>query len=290
MARAPWEVGPRNLFNSVLHKKGGGSAPAAPDPKATAAAQSAANKETAIAQAGLNMVNQKDQFGNSLTYNQIGKWSDGTPRYEAIQSLSPEQQELFLKQQGIYGQALDTGKTLFDNVQGTVGQAPPSFDEAYRQEQLSKILQRQAPESDRRRANLEAQLANQGVTAGSDAWNQAISLFTQGENDLRLAADLNAGNEARNMYQAALAGRSQPINELGALLGLGQVQTPSFANTPQTGISPTDVIGPTNLAYQAQLANWQNNQNRGAAGLGGLFSLGSSALGGWGSTGFKKFW
>lgn len=46
------------------------SAPAAPDPVATANAQAAANKDTAIAQAQLNMVDQYTPYG-SLVYSQI---------------------------------------------------------------------------------------------------------------------------------------------------------------------------------------------------------------------------
>lgn len=58
-------LGPR-----FLHKKGGGgSAPAAPDPVATAAAQTATNKETAYWNAVLNNVNQITPYGN-LTYEQ----------------------------------------------------------------------------------------------------------------------------------------------------------------------------------------------------------------------------
>lgn len=50
--------------------------PAAPDPAATAAAQTASNKETALWQAALNNVNQITPYG-TLTYNQTG----GGPQY-----------------------------------------------------------------------------------------------------------------------------------------------------------------------------------------------------------------
>lgn len=288
MARAPWEV-TKTWFESALHKTGGGgSAPAAPDPKATAAAQAAANKETAITQAGLNMTNQTDPFGNKLSYNQIGTWSDGTPRYEAVQSLSPEQQALANQTQNIYGQGLGTAQNLLSQLQGTLGTAAPQFDENYRQQQLSAMLQRQQPNLDQQRQSLETQLANQGITLGSQAYNDAIGNWDRKINDLNLAADINAGNEARSAYQTMLGGRASGINELTGLLGLGQVQTPQFANTPQTGVANTDVIGPTALQYQGQLAGWQAGQNRGNSLMGGLAGLGGSALGGWASGGFSN--
>lgn len=290
--KAPWEICRATLFEQVCHgggKGGGGSAPAAPDPAKTAAAQAAANKETAIAQAGLNMVNQTDAFGNKLNYNQIGKWEDGTPRYEANQVLSPEQQALANKSQGLYGRGLDTAGTLFSQLQGTLGTAAPQYDENYRQTQLAKMLQRQQPQLDQDRAKLETQLANQGISLGSQAYNDAIGNFDRRLNDLNLAADTSAGNEARAAYQALLGGRASGINELTGLANMGQVQTPSFANTPQTGVANTDIIGPTNLAYQGQLAGWQAGQNRSNSLFGGLAGFGGSALGGWASGGFKGF-
>jgi len=56
--------------------KGAPKAPAAPDPAATAAAQTATNKETAYWNAALNNVNQITPYG-SLTYKQTG----GGPQY-----------------------------------------------------------------------------------------------------------------------------------------------------------------------------------------------------------------
>lgn len=66
---------------------------AAPDPVATAAAQTQMNKETAIAQAGLNSTNQVTPQG-TLSYNQIGTWADGTPHFEATQAYSPEEAKI----------------------------------------------------------------------------------------------------------------------------------------------------------------------------------------------------
>ena len=51
-------------------------APAAPDPAATAAAQGAINRETAIAQARLNQYDEVTPYGSS-TYTPTGKTIDG---------------------------------------------------------------------------------------------------------------------------------------------------------------------------------------------------------------------
>src|SRR5690348_847582 len=71
--------------------------PPPPDPKVTAEAQTGSNVNTAIANATLGNTNQTTPWG-SLRFNQIGTRSvDGhdVPQYEAITTLSPEQQRLY---------------------------------------------------------------------------------------------------------------------------------------------------------------------------------------------------
>lgn len=318
------------------------SAPAAPDPVATANAQAAANKETAIAQAKLNMVNQVGPSG-TLTYtpnsaafdaerylkeNQdlVGYWTsegrspfqhynqfgekEGRAAYQvgsdklydplsytATTTLSPEQQALYDKETGIYGSALDTGQTLLNNAQGALGKpldlsslgGVPQFDDAYRRSVADAMYARQSPSIEQDRKELESRLAAQGINLGSAAYDTAMTGFGKNLNDLRLGIDASAGNEASRAYANALQGRNQginemtlqrnqPINEITGLLGLGQVQTPNFGNTPQTQIQPTDVIGPTYAAYNAKLNSYNQGQQNNRSFMGGLFGLAGAGL------------
>jgi hypothetical protein len=75
-------------------------APTPPDPYKTAAAQTEMNRETAIANANLNRINQYTPEG-SLEFNQIGVNPDGTPKYESRQAYSPEQQRLYESQNAV---------------------------------------------------------------------------------------------------------------------------------------------------------------------------------------------
>ncbi|WP_367944903.1 tail fiber domain-containing protein [Aquamicrobium sp.] len=77
------------------------SSPKAPDPYKTAQAQSGMNRDTAITQQMVNMVNQVTPDG-SLTYEQTGtggftdssgKWVE-VPQYTSTQTLSPQQQAI----------------------------------------------------------------------------------------------------------------------------------------------------------------------------------------------------
>ena len=80
-----------------MGKKSSPTAPAAPDPTATAAAQGQINQQTAITQANLNRINQVTPQGN-LTYSQTGTNSDGSPQYTQTQTYSPAEQQKYDQQ------------------------------------------------------------------------------------------------------------------------------------------------------------------------------------------------
>jgi hypothetical protein len=95
-------------------------APTPPDPVRTAQAQSQYNREAAIAQANLDRIDQYTPQG-SLTYQQIGTNSDGTPRYQQTQTYSPDQQALY-DQQNHIAQALgSTAQDQIGRVNSTMG-------------------------------------------------------------------------------------------------------------------------------------------------------------------------
>lgn len=259
-------------------------APAAPDPVATAKAQSAMNKETAVAQYGLNATNQVTPQGTS-TYKQIGTWADGTPRFEQSTNLNAGEQ-------GIY----DTGVTTRQNLGnigadqsakiGTLLNTPFSVD-ASRDKKISDIQKTFLdPQWNENYDAKKTELFNSGAQPGSAAYDHAMRDFETNKQrayDTSYLDSYNAGN------QAALTERNQPINEISALLSGSQVSQPNFSgvNTPTPGVAPTDYIGAQgqslaqqNVGYQGQLATNMGINS-------GLFGLGSAALGGWGRSGFK---
>jgi hypothetical protein len=78
--------------------KSAGNPPPPPDPTTSANAQSAANIQTAIANARLNRVNQTTPWG-SISYTQGPPDANGVPTYSSNISLSPQQQALLDQQQ-----------------------------------------------------------------------------------------------------------------------------------------------------------------------------------------------
>jgi hypothetical protein len=131
-----------------------------------------------------------------------------------------------------------------------------------------------------------AQFGN--TTAQQNYQNQQNAIDVQNQLAMQGASFNNQASAQALQQQLAL--RNQPINEIGALMGGGQVSMPSFQayNAPQiAGSSIGQNIYNTAAMQQAQFQQQQQiaAQQQSAA-LGGLFSLGSSALmGGLGGAG-----
>lgn len=260
------------------------SAPPAPDPAATAAAQAAYNKETAIATQQLNMVDQKTPQG-SLTYKQVGTYSDGTPKFESTVAYSPEQQGLYdlgLKTQNTLG---NIGVEQSDRVR-TLLNTPVDLSSGATEARLAELAHKRLdPTLAARRTSTEQDLLNRGVRPGSEAYDRAMKSVTEGENDAYNQLYLTGRGQAVN---ETLAARNQPINEITALLSGSQVSQPNFTNTPSTNVAPTDYTGAVYNTYAGQTNAYNQQVGQQNAFLGGLFGLGGTALGGWAKGGFAK--
>lgn len=256
-------------------------APAGPDPNALIAQQTAANTKTAQTQQQLNMVDQFTPQG-SLQYKQVGTWEDGTPKYAATQAYSPDQQKIY---------------DLSNQTEGTLGQI--GVDQSKRIQELlstpykstaatdNRIAEMQRgfldPQWARQQDALETQLINKGVRPGSAAYDNAMSDFSQNRQGAYNQMYLDAYKTAEG---SALNERNQPINEITALLSGSQVSNPSYANTPTSGVAPTDLMAPHQMALNQANMNAQMKQQSNMGLMSGLFSLGkaglSAGMGGWG--------
>lgn len=259
-------------------------APAAPDPKATAAAQTGTNVTTALANAQLGNVNQIGPDG-SVTYRTNGgqSFTDPTsgatywiPQYEQITSLSPEQQAIKAQNDGA---SLNLA-SLGNNLSGKLGsQLTDNFklgNEATEARLMELGRKRLDPVIAQRDEDLRTRLANQGVKAGSDAYSREMNTFNQGTNDAYNQLLLTGRNQANNEL---LTEDNQRINQISALLGGGQVTMPTFgAGTNQPSLPTVDYAGLVNTNYQNQMAAYQQQQQSRAGILGGLFGLGNSMI------------
>jgi hypothetical protein len=165
----------------------------------------------------------------------------------------------------------------------------------FNQQAQDAIMSRLQPQMDTRRAALETQLANQGITRGSEAWTNAENQQGRDENDARMqgilggfqqgntefgqALGLASGTQAQRAAQLGERQtlREQPLQDtLGLLSGakvpqFGQYTTAGSATAP-------NYLGAQQSSYNAALDKMNLSADQRAGLENGLFSLGGSFL------------
>jgi len=263
------------------------SAPPAPDYTSAAKETASGNLDAARAATAANRVNQYTPYG-SLEYKVSGEDPYGNATWSATQSLAPTQQQLLdYQNQASLGLGQLTGKGLgyvnnmldtpFDTSKlPTTGFNPSqSYQDAY--------MQRLAPQISQGREALNTQLANSGIPVGSEAYKRAMQAQGMKENDLLAAATTQGFGVGQQARQSALQEqaylRNEPLNTLNAVRSGAQVQGPSFVNSAQqANTAGPDLLGATQMGYNAQLgaSNAQNAANNQMTS--GLFSLGGAGI------------
>ena len=289
------------------------AAPAAPDYTGAALAQGTANLEAARATAKLSNPNIFSPYGNqTVTYE------GDVPTI--TQTLTPEAQKtLKEQQQGQYGLAALGNKGVANA--GAVFNTPFSFGGPAVQTSLDTsgiaqmpinagttgqeaIMSRLEPNISRNRVSTETQLVNQGLRPGSEAYDNAIRLLGQQENDQRTQAalqglNLDIGANAQGYNQALQSGqfgntaqqqalaqaitqRQLPLNEINALMSGSQIQNPQFQQYTGANVAAAPIANATAQlgAFNQNLYNQDvgsYNQN-----IAGLYGLGGAAAYGYG--------
>lgn len=256
-----------------------GSAPKAPDPVATAQAQTQYNTQAAKDQNTNNSYNQSGTFGS---YNYVADPSSPNG-YKLVQSLSPTEQGLYDTTAATRGIAGNTAKDLLSNTASMYSQPFNGNNQAVTDKLNQWSAQYAQPIFDQQSSNLEAQLRNQGLTPGSEAYNNAKNLLSRNQGDFTtnyLKQNQQQGfDQAMQEYQA-------PLTTLAGLYGMGAPQGPSQMTTPSSTIQPANYQGAVQSNYDAQMKNYEaNNANISKLVTGGLslaaapFSGGTSLLG-----------
>jgi len=217
-----------------------------------AQANAQGNIAGALQATAANRINQQTPYG-SLSYQQTGTDAQGNPIWSANQQLSPELQQLT--------------QSSLANLQAS--QANPMYGINPGDTYSNAIMQRLAPQQSQAREALDAQLANQGIMPGSEAYNRAKTLLGQTQNDALTSAivgGMQTGLQAQDLQNKSAA-------------NIRNLATPGYV----TPYNQAAVAGPDYLsAYTSQNATEIARQNAEAAQrsamLGGLAGLGSSAI------------
>ena len=259
------------------------SAPAAPDYSGAARQTAQGNLDAARTAAAANRVNQVTPYGN-LNYAITGEDPYGNPTWTATTTLSDVGQQLLNNQNQA---SLGLGGTInsaLGRVQSTMGQdfnpQLPSTGFNPSQSYQDAYMERLRPQIEQGREALDVKLANAGIPIGSEAYKRAQMAQSQRENDLLLGATtqgFGVGSQANQQaFNQELTKYNLPLNTLSALRTGAQVQNPSFVNSAQQATtSGADLLGASQMGYNAQLGDFnaqqaaQANFNQGLMGLGG---------------------
>ena len=217
-----------------------------------AQANAQGNIAGALQATAANRINQQTPYG-SLQYQQTGTDAQGNPIWSANQQLSPELQQL--TQSSLAGLQASQANPMYGINPGD------TYSNA--------IMQRLAPQQRQQAEALDAQLANQGIMPGSEAYNRAKTLQGQTQNDALTSAivgGMQTGLQAQGLQNTTAA-------------NIRNLATPGYVNP----YNQAAVAGPDYLsAYTSQNATDIARQNAEAAQrsslLGGLAGLGSSAI------------
>jgi hypothetical protein len=274
----------------------GKKAPSAPDPAATAAAQSAANKEAVTESAKVNQINTVSPYGSTSWSGEIG-----APDRTQTTTLSPSGQTQLNQQnqvaEGLGNKALQiydylpTDQFNYDGIK----QVSDNYDtnrQAATDKVYGMLTNNTQRDFDRSEETLRSKLASQGLGKNNEDYKREMEAFNDSKNTAFNNASATAYtqglNEANNAYNTdtqtrnrqiseRLQERQVPANELSAILqGTPAFTNPQTPNTAQYSVNAPDVAGLVNQGYQNQLAQSNQRAQKFGSTLGNLGSIGAT--------------
>jgi hypothetical protein len=243
----------KRLGRHMTYEGGKGSSSAAPptvvDNTGAALAQSAASKEIATQQTWANRPTQKTPWGTT-DWSAIARVdpSTGQPitKWSQEMKLSPELQKALDSQMALQAGRSDLAGSFMDRLRQTYADpmdyskfaerrgedmARTEFDTSRlapttqttnepafageRQRLEQAAYERMAPEHQRAQQQLEQQLANQGITPGSEAYHMAQQQLSDNQARERWNAMAAGGAEQQRMQQMLLQQQGQAFGQAG---------------------------------------------------------------------------
>jgi hypothetical protein len=259
------------VVDSIFGGGGGSSsAPATPDYTGAANATAANNLKAAQVATAANRVNQYTPYG-SLQYTQSGTDSQGNPMWSATQTPTEP-----------LGSAINSNIGQIANQYGNQfnGGNLPSYGINPNQTYSDAIMQRLQPQQEMQQKQFDAQMANQGIPVGSEAYNNANRQLQQTLNDQRTSAivgGMQTGLTAnQQQYAQNLSNYQLPLTVGSQLKALG---TPNYINpASQQTTAGADALSAAIGQYNANMGKYNAGQAANQNMTSGLFGLGGAAL------------
>lgn len=219
-------------------------------------------------QQGFDQSLTRAQFGNQAQAQQFGQnLQQGQFRNDALSADAVRQIQAMQAANQAQGQQ-------FQQNQQQAQFANEAQAQQFQQEAARTQAANQAALEQFQMQYLNAQLNN---SAQAQQYAQMLGMDQNSFNQALLAAQF--GNTAQTQdFQNQLQAANIPINQLTALLGLGQVQLPNGIGYSPTQVAPTDYMGAVSLNAQQQQNAYQAALQRQQGMMSGLFSLGAAAI------------
>lgn len=232
------------------------------------------------------------QNANNMVMPTAPKLSDYTngESWTATQTLTPAQQDILNKQQGLSSGLLGAAQSGLDYAKGVIEKPGidmstlPSYGINPGETYSDAIMRRLQPTMEASQEAFDAKMANQGIAPGTKAYENANREFQQKQNDLLTSAQIQGMQTGlgaqQQAFQQAAYNQMQPINVINALRTGSQVQNPNYVNSAQMqNPGGADLLGAAQNTYNAQLQNYNAQQASNQGFMGGLMGLGSLGLG-----------
>lgn len=247
---------------STVHWKDSPSAPPAPNYQGAAEAQAASQRTS-----------QYTPYGSQV-YTPTGYDPQGNLTWRSDINLTPQSQHALDSQMAVSQGMGDLAQQQLPQVQQQYSHPMDlqSVQDVNNQAYAAQTA-RLDPQWNARQQQFDAQMANQGIPVGSEAYNNANREFQQSRNDAYQQANLAAIQTMPQTYQLASAEYNQPLNTLNAIRSGVQIQNPTFGSTPSTNyLNAAQAQGQYDVnAFNAM----QGGRN---AMMGGLFGLGAAGI------------
>lgn len=251
----------------------GSKAPAAPDPFKTAATEA--------------QFNRLDTYGPSGSGVQYG-YTDASGNF--VRGVAPQGRQSAVRQvesdfERQIREALQpasvqlTNRVVTDNIAGMPDAARVKDRGTVAQSMFDRTFSMMKPAIDQGNTRLLTNLQARGLPVGGEAFNEAYGAQQRQTQEtisrLAMDADINAGNEQSRQFELDSAARGNAIAELVAAMG-GGYNPPS--GTPSGAASNVNYSGLVGQKYQADMQQYNANQQSRAQTAGALGSIGGALL------------
>jgi len=247
-----------------------GSKPKAPAPinvQQVAGEQKTQNTANLGQQQAYNRPDQQNQFGSTLQWRQTGTDANGNPTFEQTQSLGGTGQQFASGFSGLGQKYIDAANARPEDLNST-----GAFDRA---QQLWESTN--APILQRQQDALDTKLKNQGFTADSEGYKNAMGDLAKQQGDTRNSAELSWQN---SIFNQGLQNRAEQLGELNPGVNYGnQAITGGFQGTNNLGVPNVDLTSLYNAQQQQAQQNYQNQLQSYNGMLGGIAGLGGTIIG-----------